>query len=373
MPGHGDCFNRTLMKRAPQQSLDRTTASDVTAADSPVVSVVMSTFNRAALLPGAVGRLMAQRTDVPYEVIVVDNNSTDHTEAVLADLVRHYAPRLKGSSEPRQGVSYGRNKGIELAQGSIIAFTDDDVQVTPEWVAGIAAGLEQYPHVDCVGGRVLPIWTTPRPAWVTKQHWSPLALVDYGDEPLEIDHSRSLCLVTANVAYRRAALDAIGWFSPEFLRCQDHELLLRLWDSGRRGMYLPSLVVTCEVPASRLCWSYHQEWYTTHGRFCAQMREGPAGPHSSPSSGQPLTLFGTPATVYRCLLHSAAQYVMARVTRRDDLARLAEAALRQRRAFVVERAKRWRREHRSIHQELRTFVTGWLNKRLSRQRVTPSS
>lgn len=343
------------------------------------MSVVVSTFNRSSLLRGAVDRLMAQRTTVPYEVIVIDNNSTDDTASVLEELAGQFSRRLRRGFEGRQGVSYGRNKGIELSRGSLVAFTDDDVQVTPGWVEGIAAGLHQHPHVDCVGGRVLPVWSTPPPAWVSKQHWSPLALVDYGDEPLEVDHARSLCLVTANVAYRRQALDAIGWFSPRFPRCQDHELLLRLWDSGRRGLYLPSLVVTCEVPASRLSWSYHQKWYATHGRFCAQMRDGPAGPHSGPAgphsepaNGKPLTLFGTSAAIYRDLLLSGRQYAMAQVTGRDHLARTAEASLRHRVAFVAERARMWRHGRQSIRQELQQFVSGWLQKRGSRQPVTPS-
>lgn len=328
---------------------------------APVVSVVVSTFNRASQLRGAIDRLVAQHTRVPYEVIVIDNNSTDETPRVLEELGLQHRALVRHRFESRQGVSYGRNSGIEVSRAPIVAFTDDDVQVTLDWVERITAAMKAHPHVDCVGGRVLPIWTKAPPSWVTKRHWSPLALVDYGDQPFYVDHTRPLCLLTANVAYRRAALDEIGWFSPDFPRCQDHELLLRLWDSGRRGLYLPSLVVTCEVPASRLRWSYHRRWHSEHGRFCAQMRDGIDAPHGGRE--QALTLFGAPASVYRALASSVRDYMAGLVLCRPGARRTAEAAIRHRLAFLAGRAHLWRKQDRGVLQEIVHFLSGWREKR----------
>jgi glucosyl-dolichyl phosphate glucuronosyltransferase len=323
----------------------------------PAVSVVLSTHNRAEQLPAALERLVAQRASVHYEVVVVDNNSTDATSEVVERIAREHPHVVRPAFEPQQGVSHGRNKGIALSRAAIVAFTDDDVLVSPDWLQRIVDALEAHPEVSCVGGRVLPIWTTPPPQWLTREHWSPLALVDYGDEPFYVDRERALCLVTANVAYRRAALDAIGWFSPDFPRAQDHELLLRLWRSGLRGLYQPDLVVTCEVPPSRLTWAYHRRWHATHGRIVARMDgdgEVANGRHAPRA-----TLFGSPASVYRELAASVCRSVVRRLSGRAAEARHAEGRARDRAAFIAARARMWRLERRSMVGEIVRFMAAW--------------
>lgn len=321
----------------------------------------MSTHNRAHLLRAAVEPLLTQDTARDYEVIVVDNNSDDETGAVLAELSRRYPARLRTAFEPRQGVSYGRNKGIELARAPVIAFTDDDVVVASDWVDVVARTMAEHPEVDGIGGRVLPVWTTPPPRWATRRHWSPLALVDFGDSPFYADWNRPVCLVTANVAYRRAALDQVGWFSGEFKRCQDHELLLRFWDAGYRALFVPDLIVKCEVPASRLTWAYHQRWHSEHGHFCAQMPDDP--PRTGRHRGQHLTLFGAQAAIYRQLLQSAVRYAGAALLGRQDAMYDAEATMRHRFAFVRARARRWRLEQRSALAEITRFGIAWAARR----------
>lgn len=320
-------------------------AADV-ALQAPAISVVVSTFNRAGLLPAAVRHLVRQDSSRRYEIIVIDNNSTDGTAAVLETLTAQYPGLVRRGFEGRQGVSYGRNRGIELSRAPIVAFTDDDVVVRPDWVESVAQALQAHPEVECVGGRVLPLWKTPPPAWVTPAHWSPLALVDYGDEPLYVDLARPLCLVTSNVAYRRPALDAIGWFSPAFPRCQDHELLLRLWQAGGRGLYLPSLVVECEVPASRLTWTYHRRWYRDHGRFCALMGAEHAEGIPPDAASMQRRLFGSPTAMYRECFSSAARAAWLTVRGRVAEAREAEALARDRAAFLATRARMWRADRR---------------------------
>lgn len=313
----------------------------------PAISVVMSTFNRAGLLPAAVEHLVRQTSAPLYEIIVIDNNSTDETPAVLEELAARHPRLVRRGFERRQGVSYGRNRGIELSRAAIVAFTDDDVVVTPEWVASVTDAMAAHPEVECVGGRVLPVWKTAPPAWMTPAHWSPLALVDYGDEALYVDLARPLCLVTSNVAYRRAALDAIGWFSPAFPRCQDHELLLRLWHAGGRGLYLPSLVVKCEVPPARLTWAYHRRWYREHGRFCALMGAELAEGAPAVAASNMRTLFGSPATMYRECLSNAARAGWLALRGRVSEAREAEALALDRAAFLGTRARMWRADRRA--------------------------
>src|SRR5262245_56199272 len=98
------------------------------------VSVVLSMYNRSERLPAALEALLNQRGEVPYEIIVVDNNSSDDTAAVVHRTASRAEGRVQYAFEPRQGLSHGRNAGIALARSPIIAFTDDDVRVSSDWI-----------------------------------------------------------------------------------------------------------------------------------------------------------------------------------------------------------------------------------------------
>lgn len=238
------------------------------------VSVVVSTFNRAEMLRQALDSLTSQAESTPaFEVIVVDNNSTDHTRRVVEQSGRSSRWPVRYVSELRQGLSHARNAGIAVATATIVAFTDDDVAVSPGWVEAIDTTFAARPDVQCLGGRTLPLWPSPPPGWLTAQHWvGPLALQDYGSQPLIIDASRPLCLAGANLAFRRSVFDEIGLFSVEFPRAQDTELLLRMYRAGFRSLYVPEMVVQARVAPDRLTKAYHRRWHTNIGRCNARMR-----------------------------------------------------------------------------------------------------
>ncbi len=279
------------------------------------VSVVMSTYNRRQALPDALESLMSQKTGgVSYEVIVVDNNSTDRTREVVESFVAGGGPPLRYVFEPRQGVSFGRNSGVTAARARIIAFTDDDMRMAPDWVANARLAFDLYPEADYFGGKSLPRWETLPPPWLTRRHWSPLALLDYGEEPLPVDANHRQALITANFAIRRAAFERAGGFSPLAQRvannvgsAEDRELLLRLWRTGARGMYLPDLIGWAEVPPGRMTKSYHRRWHRGHGCSLAMMRDE----YLEPSKRG--RLFDVPAHLYRQAAEDAAQFFVAQI------------------------------------------------------------
>jgi len=271
------------------------------------VTVVVSTHNRAHLLRPCLDALRRQcATASTYEVIVVDNNSTDGTATVINDFVGGDSP-IRTLREPRQGVSYGRNAGIAAARGRIIAFTDDDIRVAPDWVARIVHAFEKDEHAECIGGPVRPLWASPPPRWLDRRHWSPLSVTDYGEEPFDITSDRPRCLLTSNMAFRREVFDRIGVFSPVFPRAQDHELQVRFWSGGGRARYLPELVVYTMVPESRMRTRYHRRWHLQHGRMCARMelreRTRPDGGLRAEAGPQRLVA-GVPAFLWRELASS---------------------------------------------------------------------
>jgi glycosyltransferase involved in cell wall biosynthesis len=244
----------------------------------PLVSVVLCTWNRCALLAGALDALVNQRSAPPHEILVVDNASPDGSASVILQYAARF-PHVRYIFEPRQGLSYARNAAVRAARGSIVAFTDDDVRVEPRWLAGVTEAFTNWPSAACVGGPVLPAWPGPVPAWLTPRLWAPLGIQDYGEEPFHVDASRPVCLIGANLACRRAALHAIGDFNPAVQRVgdtggstEDHELHLRLWQAGLHGVYVPDLRVTAVVLPDRLRKAHHRAWHYGHGRHVARMR-----------------------------------------------------------------------------------------------------
>jgi glycosyltransferase involved in cell wall biosynthesis len=293
------------------------------------VSVVLSTYNRATLLPAALDALLAQSATPPiaYEILVVDNNSTDETPTVVRRYVERHPDRVRYLFEPRQGLSYGRNTGIAAARGPIIAFTDDDVEVSRDWIARLVEAFESYPDAAYIGGRVLPHWPIPPPRWLTTAHWSPLALQDYGDIPLCSGPSNPICLVGANLAFRRDVFDRVGLFTGQFGRIrdgigstEDHDMQLRIWRGGLSGMYVPDILMRAEIQQNRFTREYHRRWHRGHGRHCARMRLREFVPEDLAPMRQPndlVCLFGAPAFVYGEAARTASRWVRA-VWRRED-------------------------------------------------------
>jgi GT2 family glycosyltransferase len=346
------------------------------------ISVVISTYNRADRLPLALEALARQTGHVPHEIIVVDNNSTDETAALVQRAAASSGGRIRYLFEGRQGLSYGRNAGIAAARGNVIALTDDDVRVADDWLLQVEAGFRAHPDVDYIGGRVLPHWLAPPPGWLTQAHWAPLALQDYGTEPMMTGRERAICLVGANLAFRRHIFERVGLFTPSLGRIkdgigstEDHDMQLRLWRAGTHGLYLPTIVCVADVTPDRLQRSYHRRWHHGHGRHCAMMRlrelvPADLGPLTEPDDL--VTLFGSPGFVYVDLLRTAWLWLNAQVRRRDPL--FYAHQFRHLCSYLRTRYQIFRSQpHRSFPTEVLEFGNAWLRKRLRRRLGPPAN
>lgn len=283
---------------------------------------------------------MAQDAQAPsFELIVVDNNSTDDTRTVVESLVARHPDFLRYVFEATQGVAYGRNAGIARAQASIVAFTDDDVRVTPNWIASIARALTDHPEVDYVGGKVLPHWPSTPPEWLTPQHWAPLALTDLGDRAFIVDRANPRCLVSASLAFRRSVFEELGGFDPSFQhRCgsvaaaEDHDLQLRLWRVERKGLYDPAVIVHADVQSERLTKAYHRLWHRDHSRIACLLYKAN---EIYDSQGALVTrsgdrsLVGIPLWAFRGALVTMAAFIGAKLLNRGGTALLLEGSLRE--------------------------------------------
>ena len=307
----------------------------------PDVSVVIPTYNRSALLRTTLDSVFNQTaSDLSYEVIVVDNNSTDDTAAVVRALQAHVGPSLQYVKELQQGSSHARNAGIRQARAPIIAFTDDDVRVAPDWLRRIVDVFESDPQSVFLGGPVLPLWEGTQPAWLTRDNWSPLAILDYGPTSFEIGGNDQRGLITANFAIRRDALDRVGMFGTALQlvgdtigAMEDHELQERLRQSGAKGRYVPAVVTHTAIPPERLTRSYHRRWHRGHGRRYSILRD--RGMEQSR-----MTLLGVPSHLYRMLVSGAAGWLTATMRRAPGHALTQEARFWFAVGFIAERVRK---------------------------------
>jgi glycosyltransferase involved in cell wall biosynthesis len=303
----------------------------------PEISVVVCTYNRAALLPRVVESLFAQKSDAAFEILVVDNNSSDDTPAVVASLQSKSPVALRYIHERRQGNAYARNTGVEQAHAPIIAFLDDDVIAGENWIDTIRSVFNRDSEISFIGGKVLPLWEIDPPRWLTRAHWAPLALLDYGDDEKRIAGQTPLGLLTANIAFRKELFDEIGNFSPALQRVkgsigsmEDTEFLMRVCRSSKTGLYVPELITWGWIDPERLTKTYHRRWHMGHGHFYAVMSD-PEWERSS------FTIAGVPGHLYRETAKHALSWLSKALTGKYDEAFTSECRISFFRGFLKQR------------------------------------
>lgn len=225
----------------------------------PLISVVLCTRNRADLLDVALKSLLNQefpRSD--FEVLVIDNASTDHTPQIVAQY--ESANIMRYIHEPNIGLCVARNTGWQSARAPLVAYFDDDAIAVPGWLAAVQAAFAAHPsEVGVVGGRVDPIWEQPRPSWLADEIAYSLTIVDWGDEAKFIDDLSREWLVGANMAIPKHLLAEIGGFHPwldrvgtNMLSSGDVFLLKEVKRRGYRCLYWPDMAIQHLAAASRL-------------------------------------------------------------------------------------------------------------------------
>lgn len=241
------------------------------------ISVLIATYNRATLLAECLQHLSRQRFMPGDEVIVIDNGSTDDTPRVIADAQDLFSVPLRHLVETRAGKSNAIARGLEVARGDVIAFTDDDVDVDPSWVDQIRVAMSD-PGIALAGGPVTPRWQTTPPRWLRAaavktdaygRLAAPLGLLDYGSESFPLGPRTVL---GANLVVRAEVLKKLGGYAPHLgklrgtlLSGEDHELCMRVQQAGFRAVWWPELRVTHWVPASRMRARYAMAWFYWSG------------------------------------------------------------------------------------------------------------
>lgn len=214
----------------------------------PFLEVVICTYNHAPLLDRALDALARQQeAGALWSVLVVDNNCTDATPAVVE---RHRAtgevPGLRRVSEPEQGLTPARRRGVLATTAPWIAFVDDDCLLAEDWIAQAAAFLREHPESGGMGGCVTLDWEGEPPGYIHGYGWA-LAAQNHGSEPKEVGS-----LAGAGMVIRREALYTSGWLDQPLLDDRigerlvsggDVELTLRVRAAGYALWYNPACVL----------------------------------------------------------------------------------------------------------------------------------
>jgi glycosyltransferase involved in cell wall biosynthesis len=244
-------------------------------------TVIVCTYNRADSLRDTLSALRGLKTlpDRQWEVIVVDNNSKDHTRRLVEEARRDW-PLLRYEFEPQQGLSHARNHGVSCARGEAILFTDDDVLPEPDWLETTLAGLDKY-QVDACGGYIAPIWETPPPAWLTERFYGFLAIRTDRNDDYPITQANQAPF-GANMAFRRHVFDTVGLFNTTRGRKaqtlssgEDIELFDRLLSAGLAAHFVGGSRVHHKVESYRLCKSYFRRWRLQTSRNIAISKNVP--------------------------------------------------------------------------------------------------
>jgi glycosyltransferase involved in cell wall biosynthesis len=290
-------------------------------------SIVIATYNRAALLEDTLESLSHLEPGSPWEVIVVDNNSPDNTREVVEAAAPTYPVPLRYAFEREQGRSAALNCGFRIAEGEIIVTTDDDVRVQPDWLNRIETGLDSL-RCDYVGGRVVPMWESQPPHWLPRtngQLWAVIALLDYGAEPIKFGKRVPLGV---NMAMRREAIERAGGFDTRIgrkagtlLGQEVREWCLRAHAAGLVGYYVPDMVVEHLIPSDRLNKEYFRRWFYWRGISRAMLYAQTGKDMESPEQShldfsRVKHVFGVPRYLFRNAL-VAMRDVLSATLRRD--------------------------------------------------------
>jgi glycosyltransferase involved in cell wall biosynthesis len=204
--------------------------------DAPRATVVVATRNRARLLPRLVAALEAQEGAPPFEVVIVDDASTDATPAVLHSLAERSSLALRVERQPvRGGQSAGRDRGWRAGRGDLVLFTDDDCVPSPGWVAALVRELDE---VDLVQGRTIP---------------APDQSANDGpfSRTLEVTEANGT-YATCNMGYRRAWLEKVDGFDVRYRQHagEDTDLALRCRELGASFAFAADALVEHDVRPS---------------------------------------------------------------------------------------------------------------------------
>jgi glycosyltransferase involved in cell wall biosynthesis len=244
------------------------------------ISVVICTYNRASLLTGAIESI-CQQTLAPdqYEILVVDNASTDNTtEVVRTFQEKNPYHQIRWVYEARQGVGHARNTALSEVAGKFVAYLDDDAKADLNWLTQAEKRLLDSRIIHCLGGPIHPFYTSGKPTWFKNQY----ELRTWGKEERSLISGESLS--GSNMIWRKETLQMIGGFGEMvgpvgniFSVGEDTMAFKRLWKYIPEAMviYDPNLIVFHWVPPYKMMVSHYIKRAFINGQVAIKLDQQP--------------------------------------------------------------------------------------------------
>ena len=256
------------------------------------LTVAICTYNRAERLPKLIAALRQQRCAIPFEILVINNNSSDRTAEVLATLANESGVSLRPVLETQQGIVFARNRALDESSASdYLVFIDDDELPLTDFLQNAVAAFQQE-GADCVGGPIhVRFASGQRPDWLSDSLLGFLGELDHGREPLWITDF-STPLWNGNIGYRLEKFRALGLrFDTRYNRQgkaigggEDVMMFRNLLDHKVKIRYRPDMVIEHFIEEWRLTRRYFLKVHYSAGR-----RDGQYG-----TSGYARTFLGIP-------------------------------------------------------------------------------
>lgn len=228
----------------------------------PELSIIVCTYNRDKYILQTLGHLSAQSASKDmYEVLIIDNNSTDQTASICSEFLKNSNGNFQYFLETNQGHTYARNRGIKEAKGDLLAFIDDDAFVRPDYVSNIPPYFSDS-TVSAIGGRIIPVYEdAEEPDWMTKFLWPLVAALDKGNKSVAFTGSKFP--IGANMVFRASIFEKYGLFDITLGRRgsgleggDEKEVFLRMKEENELILYAPDVVVDHIIPPKRTELSY---------------------------------------------------------------------------------------------------------------------
>ncbi|WP_372785081.1 glycosyltransferase [Phenylobacterium sp.] len=289
-----------------------------TAPDAIDITVIICTRNRAARLRNVLQSLteLKQPPGLRWEVVVVDNGSSDNTQEVALSFRDRLSIRV--IREEQAGLSNARNRGVAEARGAYICWTDDDLVLDENWLAAYAAAFKRHPEAAIFGGRITPVLEAPTPRWFARfaDEWpltTLLAKRDFGDDIIPLGFADNAVPWGANFAVRTAEQRLAPYepglgVSPLQKRLgEESEVIFRIIESGGVGWWVPDSKVQHIIPVQRQTWRYVFEYFQAYGETVAYMeRTWPGAHHMAANEREMARVAGGPLSLYaRAALNGA--------------------------------------------------------------------
>jgi len=246
------------------------------------VDIAICTWNRDALLAQTLDSLLrlSLPETVSVTVLVVDNNSTDHTQSVIKSFISTASNHFPSDSfsvvalaETQQGHTFSRNKAIDSATGDLIVWTDDDVILPGNWIETYVEAANQAPDLSFWGSVIEPKFADGRPKWI-EENWANIkgcfAHRDLGEQPIPFTQNR--LPYGANFAVRNSVqkefrfATELGRRGDKVLGEDELELFRRLLAAGHKGGWIPGAVVEHIIPPDRASEKYVYDYFVGQGR-----------------------------------------------------------------------------------------------------------